>query len=105
MTPRQSSHWLNHCKRIAHASRGLVWAALLIVWFGIPARAQTKQFWPEASTFVKLNDKMRFYFLATTTKEDKESTEGEFGPNFDFYLNPLRHRKSWGLFRLDESKE
>lgn len=70
------------------------WAALLIVSFGIPARAQTRQFWPEVSAFVKLNDKMRFYFLATTVKENRESTEGEFGPNFDFYLKPLRHKKS-----------
>jgi len=39
---------------------------------------------------VKLNDKARFYFLATTVKESRESTEGEYGPNFDFYLKPLR---------------
>jgi hypothetical protein len=71
---------------------------------GIPARAQTKQFWPEVGTFVKLNDKMRFYFLATTVKENRESTEGEFGPNFDFYFNPLRNKKRWGVFRLDASK-
>jgi hypothetical protein len=94
----------SHCRHRAHALRGLAWAALLIVSFGMPARAQSKQFWPEVGTFVKLNDKMRFYFLATTVKESRETTEGEFGPNFDFYLKPLRHKKKLGLFRLDESK-
>ncbi len=71
---------------------------------GIPARAQSNQVWPEVSTFVKLNDKMRFYFLATTVKESKETSEGEYGPNFDFYLKPLRKMNKWGGFRLDESK-
>jgi hypothetical protein len=67
-------------------------AALFIMSFAIPAPAQTKQFWPEVSTFVRLNDRMRFYFLATTTRENRGTTDGEFGPNFDFYLH------------LDESK-
>jgi hypothetical protein len=102
--PRQSAPLLDQCRYMAHALRGPVLAALLIVSFGIPACAQTEQFWPEVSTFVKLNDRMRFYFLATTVKENLESTEGEFGPNFDFYLKPLRNRKRWGMFRLDESK-
>jgi hypothetical protein len=31
-------------------------AALLGAVFGSPARAQTKEIWPEISTFVKLND-------------------------------------------------
>ena len=104
MMPRQSPPWFNPCRHWARVLRGPVWAALLIVSFGIPARAQTKQFWPEVSAFVKLNDKMRFYFLATTVKESRESTEGEFGPNFDFYLKPLRKQKRLGLIRLDESK-
>ena len=103
--PRQSAPWLDQCRHMAHALRGPVLAALLIVSFGIPARAQTEQFWPEVSTFVKLNDQMRFYFLATTVKETRESTEGEFGPNFDFYIKPLRKKnRALGMFRLDESK-
>ncbi len=82
----------------------LVWSALLIVSFGIPTRAQTKQLWPEVSTYVRLNDRMRLYLLATTTRESRESTEGEYGPNFDFYLKPLLKQKRWVVFRLDESK-
>jgi hypothetical protein len=82
-----------------------VWAALLVVLFGIPARAQTRQFWPELGTYIKVNDRMRFYFLATTVRENSATTEGEYGPNFDFYLKPIRKKqKRWGVFQLDESK-
>jgi len=82
-----------------------VWTAILILSFGIPARSQSNQVWPEISTFVKLTNQMRFYFLATTVKENREGTEGEYGPNFDFYLKPVRkNQKRWGMFRLDESK-
>ena len=84
--------------------RQIVFAALIVVSFGSPADAQTTQVWPEISLFTRLNDGMRFYFLATTVKESQESTEGEFGPNFDFYLRPFRNPKRFGGFRLDESK-
>ena len=66
--------------------RRIVLAALIVVSSGTFAHAQTTQVWPEVSVFTRLNDRMRFYFLATTVKESQESTEGEFGPNFDFYL-------------------
>ena len=82
----------------------LISAAFATLSCGIPAHAQSNQVWPEVSTFVKLTDTMRFYLLATTVKEDRESIEGEFGPNFDFYLKPLRKRSRWGVFSLDESK-
>ena len=84
--------------------RRIVCAALIVVLARTSAHAQTTQFWPEISVFTRLNDRMRFYFLATTVKESHESTEGEFGPNFDFYLRPFRERKRLGWFRLDESK-
>jgi len=84
--------------------RPILLAALIVASSGISAGAQTTQVWPEISAFTKLNDRMRFYFLATTVKESKESTEGEFGPNFDFYLRPFRERKRLAGFRLDESK-
>ncbi len=89
---------------ITVAWRWPIRVALLILLLEIPARAQSNQVWPEVSTFVKLTDQMRFYFLATTVKEDTDSTEGEYGPNFDFYLKPLRKAKRWGMFSLDESK-
>ncbi len=87
-----------------HGHCRLLWTSILILAFEIPARAQSRQVWPEVSTFLKLTDQTRFYFLATTVKENRESTEGEFGPNFDFYLKPLRKLNRVGLFRVDESK-
>ena len=89
---------------MTHTWRAPLSVALLTLLSGIPSRAQSKQVWPEISTFVKVNDQMRFYFLATTVKESRESTEGEYGPNFDFYFKPLRNPSRWGVFRLDESK-
>ena len=82
----------------------IVLAVLIVVSSGAFAHAQTTQVWPEISVFSRLNDRMRFYFLATTVKESHESTEGEFGPNFDFYLQPFRERERLAGFRLDESK-
>jgi hypothetical protein len=84
--------------------RRIVFAALIVLPSWTSAHAQTTQVWPEISLFTRLNDRMRFYFLATTVKESQESTEGEFGPNFDFYLQPFRERKRLAGFRLDESK-
>ena len=84
--------------------RRIVLTALIVVWSATFAHAQTTQLWPEISLFTRLNDRMRFYFLATTVKENQESTEGEFGPNFDFYLRPFRKRRRLAGFRLDESK-
>jgi len=89
---------------MAYALRGPFGAALLVLLFGTSALAQSDQVWPETSTFVKLTDQMRFYFLMTTVKEERVSTEGEVGPNFDFYLKPLRKLNRWAGFRLDESK-
>jgi len=54
--------------------------------------------------FTRVNDRMRFYFLATTVKESRESTEREFGPNVDFYVRPFRERNRLVGFPLDESK-
>ena len=60
--------------------------------------------WPEIDTYIKLDDKIRLYFLATTVQENRESTEGEFGVNVDVQLKPLRRRTPLLEFRLDESK-
>jgi hypothetical protein len=84
--------------------RRIISAALAVVSCAAPVRAQTTQVWPELSVFTRLNDRMRFYFLATTVKESRTSTEGEFGPNFDFYLRPFKERKRLAGLRLDESK-
>src|SRR4029453_3366798 len=81
---------------MARLVRRIVVAALLVVSSGISAHAQTTQVWPEISVFTKLNDRVRFYFLASAVKESREATEGEFGPNLDFYLRPFRQRTHLG---------
>ena len=90
---------------IIAASRRILGAVLVLLFFGVSGQAQSNQLWPEISTFVKLTDQMRFYFLATTVKENSDSIEGEFGPNFDFYLKSLRKLNRWGGSSLDESKK
>jgi hypothetical protein len=77
---------------------------LIVLSSPFTAGAQTTQVWPELGVFTKVNDSMRFYFLATTVKENKDSTEGEFGPNLDFYLRPVRNLKHLATLRLDASK-
>jgi hypothetical protein len=82
----------------------LILAALLIVSHRSDAQAQSSEVWPEVSTFVKMTDRTRLYFLATTVKEGRDSTSAEIGPNVDFYLSPIRNRQRFAGFRLDESK-
>jgi Protein of unknown function (DUF2490) len=89
---------------VARGWRRFASAALLILSSGIPARAQTTPVWPEVDAYVTLNDKVRFFFLATTVQENGVSTEGEFGVNVDLHVKPIRQRTPALLFRLDESK-
>lgn len=70
----------------------------------LSAGAQTFQFWPEVDTYVKVNDKVRFYFVASQTRENKTGTDAEIGPNIDFFLNPLFRLKKITVFQLDQSK-
>lgn len=58
------------------------------------ARAQqdpgpTKQFWPEVDVYVPLNEKVRLFFLATTTKaeETRDNTEGQLGAHVDYQIS------------------
>jgi hypothetical protein len=101
---RQTPQLPKRPKFIANLLCGLAWAALFIVSSGISAHAQSKQVWPESSTYIKMNDRMRLYLLMTTVKEEQDSTEAEIGPNFDFFLPALNHVRKWSLFPLDESR-
>jgi len=67
--------------------------------------AQTFQTWPEIETYVKLNSQFRLYFDASQTKEDRQSTSAEIGPNLDIFIKPLFKLKRIGIFQLDKSKE
>ena len=85
--------------------RRMVLAALIVVSSGISAHAQSIQLWPEISAFTRLNDRMRFYFLATTVRE-KSGVHGR-RVRSEFRLLPSAvgdNPKHFGWLRLDESK-
>jgi hypothetical protein len=85
-------------------SWALVMLASSVLIFCVGTSAQTFQFWPEVDTYVKVNDKVRFYFVASQTRENGTGTDGEIGPNIDFFLNPLFRLKRITVFQLDQSK-
>jgi Protein of unknown function (DUF2490) len=68
------------------------------------AQAQTYQTWPEIDTYINLNPHLRLYFIATQTKENRQGTDAEVGPNLDFFLNPLFKKNKGVIFQLDKSK-
>jgi Protein of unknown function (DUF2490) len=77
-------------------------SAFLLV--SAPTEAQTFQFWPEISTYLKLNSDVRLYFIATTTRENGKGSSGEIGPNVDLYFKPLVKLERATVFQLDKSK-
>lgn len=77
---------------------------LLVALFSLSAKAQTFQAWPEISTYVKLKQDLRLYFIATKTKENRQGTDGEIGPNLDIYFKPLLKLERVTPFQLDKSK-
>lgn len=95
---------------VIHFFRSSSWRhlAALAVYFALsslPIRAQTSQAWPEISSFFNISPYSRFYFIATQTKENRQGTDAEIGPNFDFYLKPRYQPKNLPpIFRLDESR-
>src|ERR1044072_7677374 len=68
---------------------------MLVVLIGltITARSQEsnsrKEFWPEVDVYSPLNQKVRLFFLFTTTKseETKSNLEGQFGAHIDYTVN------------------
>ena len=68
------------------------------------AKAQTGQYWPEIDTYVHVNEHLRLSLFAAKTKEERTTTDGEIGPNFDFYFQRLKSFTSIGSSRLDEAK-
>lgn len=86
--------------------RRLSFSALpfFILFFAGSVFAQSKQFWPEVDTYWKINSNIRFFFLASVTKEDGVGTSAEVGPNIDFFMKPLVKLKSFAGLQLDTSK-
>ena len=78
-------------------------AAWLLVFAALPAGAQTVGVWPEVDVFVRLNSTARLLLVATTVKEDGDTTDAEVGANLDLFLKPILRPPNL-LYRLDESK-
>ena len=80
--------------------------ALLVALLAAPLAAQTQslQGWPEVDTYLKLNSDVRVSFFAATTRENRQGTDAEIGPNIDFYFKPLVKLKKITVFELDPSK-
>jgi hypothetical protein len=79
---------------------------LLAALLALPVAAQTQslQAWPEIDTYVSLNSDVRVSFFAAATRENRQGTSAEVGPNIDFYFKPLVKLKKITLFELDPSK-
>lgn len=58
---------------------------------GTSVHAQNEsQFWPEVDTYLNLSPRTRLFFIAGfSSDQDTRTFDGEFGPNFDFYLRPF----------------
>ena len=70
----------------------------------VAAQNQSYQAWPEIDTYLKVNSNVRLSFFASTTKENRQGTDAEIGPNFDFFLKPLVKLKRITIFELDQSR-
>ncbi len=80
---------------------------LLLAILSAPLTAQTQslQAWPEVDTYARLNSNVRVSFFASATKENRQGTDSEIGPNIDFLLKPLLKLKRITIFELDQSKD
>ena len=92
---------------IPHSSFDFGWLGaigLLSVLLASPLAAQTTQAWPEIDTYLSLNSEVRVSFFAAATRENREGTSAEIGPNIDFYFKPLMKLKKITVFELDPAK-
>lgn len=82
------------------------WSLLLITIVTTPSFAQNTslQAWPEIDTFLKVNSDVRLSFFAAKTRENRDDTDAEIGPNIDFFVKPLIKAKRFTFFQLDQSK-
>ena len=77
---------------------------LAILASQVAAQEQSAQAWPEVDTYVTLNSDVRVSFFAAATREGREGTNAEIGPNIDFYFKPLVKLTRITVFELDQSK-
>ena len=94
---------------LEHWAHRLLRAATLGLLLAIPAtqvvaQTQSLQAWPEIDTYVSVNSDVRVSFFAAATREDRQGTSAEIGPNIDFYFKPLVKLKKITIFELDPAK-
>jgi hypothetical protein len=78
--------------------------ALVLLFVGFRAHAQTGQLLPEVDAYYKVNSAVRIWFQAKETREAGDPTTAEIGPSLDFYLKPWIKLKDTTTFDLDDSK-
>jgi hypothetical protein len=81
--------------------------ALLLAVLSSPVASQNQSFqtWPEIDTYLRLGSDVRASFFASWTKENRQGTDADVGPNIDFFLKPLVKLKRITIFALDQSKD
>ena len=83
----------------------LIFLAFSLCSLSSRAQNQSYQTWPEIDTYLRVNSSVRLSFFASTTKENRQGTDAEVGPNIDFFLKPLVKLKRITIFDLDQSKD
>ncbi len=79
----------NRAARDRKAFYRLALLAFFLCSLSSRAQNQSYQIWPEIDTYVSVNSSVRLSFFASTTKENRQGTDAEVGPNIDFFLKPL----------------
>jgi len=84
---RTAGSFLTAAMLLSYCARFALCAFLLCK----PTYAQDRsEFWPEVDTYVNLSSRTRLYFIAALSgDQDTRNVQGEFGPNFDFFLRPF----------------
>jgi len=86
------------CRAAAVALFGVVLASPLL------AQNQSFQAWPEVDAYFQLNSDVRVSIFDAATRENRQGTSAEIGPNIDFFFKPLVKLKRITIFELDQSK-
>jgi hypothetical protein len=62
----------------------------VFLWCKSVQAQDRSEFWPELDTYVNLSSRTRLFFIAAlSSDQDTRNVQGEFGPNFDYYLRPF----------------
>ncbi|MGA3315307.1 MAG: DUF2490 domain-containing protein [Candidatus Korobacteraceae bacterium] len=100
---RSRNKLLRQCGRSCFLA-ATVGAMLALLALPVAAQTQSLQTWPELDAYLTLNSDVRVSFFAAATRENRQGTSAEIGPNIDFYFKPLVKLKKITLFELDPSK-